>query len=156
MPQPPPGPIPATPHNYVRQDQVDVRFHVDGVRYGDTTSWVTATGGKKTAPGAKTRVGGMGAEVELGGPATRSNLVLTTQMCDAIEGQHGTLQSLIGVGRASAAISLLNMAGNPRAGTSVHTINGILLGAELPDFNGEATGAVGMYTVTIGCDEHES
>ena len=29
----------------------------------------------------------------------------------------------------------------------------MLKGAELPDMNGEATGAVGMYQLTVGLDE---
>ena len=153
MAQPPPGPIPPTPHGYIRQDQVDIRVHVDSVRYGDTKSWVTVTGGKVTAPGAKTRPGGMGQEVELGGPATRSNAVVTTQMSDAMAGQHHTLQHLIGRGRATVTVTYLGMDGKVRNGDPQEVLKGILLGAELPDYNGEATGAVGMYTLTVGCDE---
>ena len=148
-------PVSPAPNGYIRQDQVNVTIKVEGTRYGDKNSWVTATGGKKTAPGAKTRVGGMGAEVELGGPGTRSNAVFTTQMSDVLAGQHSTLQHLIGRGRAVATVGFMTQGGNMRDDPN-RGLKGILLGAELPDFDGEATGAVGMYTLTIGCDEFEA
>jgi hypothetical protein len=137
---------------YIRQDEADIRVKVDGVSFGDGNSWVTLTGGKTTAPGAKTRPGGMGREVELGGPATRSNAVLTIQHSDIIAGQHKTLESKIGRGRAIASVQFLDNYGHAIPGAK-QTIKGLLLGAELPDMNGEATGAVGMYQLTIGCDE---
>lgn len=137
---------------YIRQDQADIRVSVDGVAYGDGNSWVTLTGGKVTAPGAKTRPGGMGREVELGGPATRSDAVVTIQHSDILAGQHPTLSSKIGRGRARVSIQFLDNYGNALPGAS-ETVVGILKGAEIPDMNGEATGAVGMYQITVGCDE---
>jgi hypothetical protein len=138
--------------NYIRQDQADIRVSVDGVAFGDGNSWVTLTGGRITAPGAKTRPGGMGREVEVGGPSTRSNAVLTTQNSDVMAGQHPTLESKVGRGQARVSIQFLDNYGAALPGAS-HTIKGLLLGAELPDMNGEATGAMGMYTLTVGCDE---
>ena len=136
---------------YIRQDQADIRVTVDGVAYGDGNSWVTIAGGKVTAPGAKTRPGGMGREVELGGPATRSNATVTIQNSDIMAGQHPTLQSKIGRGAVHVALTFLDNYGNSRG--VGETVKGILLGAEFPDMNGEATGAVGMYTITVGADE---
>lgn len=137
---------------YIRQDQCDIRVSVDGVAYGDGNSWVTVTGGKVTAPGAKTRPGGMGKEVEVGGPATRSNPVITTQNSDIMAAQHPTLEAKIGRGQARVSIQFLDNYGSAIPGAS-HTLKGILLGAELPDLNGEATGAMGMYQITVGADE---
>ena len=137
---------------YVRQDQADIRVSVDGVAYGDGNSWVTVAGGKVTAPGAKTRPGGMGKEIEIGGPATRSNPTVTTQMSDIMAAQHPTLEGKIGRGQAKVSIQFLDNYGHALPGAS-ETLKGILLGAELPDLNGEATGAMGMYTITIGADE---
>jgi hypothetical protein len=137
---------------YVRQDQADIRVSVDGVAFGDGNSWVTLAGGKVTAPGAKTRPGGMGREVELGGPGTRSNATVTIQHSDIMASQHPTLESKIGRGRARVSVQFLDNYGVAIPGAS-DAIKGILLGAELPDMNGEATGAVGMYTVTVGADE---
>jgi hypothetical protein len=137
---------------YIRQDQADIRVSVDGVAYGDGNSWVTMTGGKVSAPGGKTRPGGMGREVEVGGPATRSNPVVTIQHSDVMAGQHPTLESKIGRGQARVLVQFLDNYGNAISGAS-HTVKGLLLGAELPDMNGEATGAMGMYTITVGADE---
>jgi hypothetical protein len=137
---------------YIRQDQADIRVSVDGVAYGDGNSWVTVTGGKVTAPGAKTRPGGMGKEVEVGGPATRSNPTVTTQHSDIMAAQHPTLESKIGRGLARVSIQYLDNYGHAIAGAAT-TIKGVLLSAEEPDLNGEATGAVGMYQITVGADE---
>jgi hypothetical protein len=137
---------------YIRQDQADIRVSVDGVAYGDGNSWVTVAGGKVTAPGAKTRPGGMGREVELGGPATRSDATVTIQHSDILASQHPTLQAKIGRGRARVSVQFLDNYGSALSGAS-ETVQGVLKGAEMPDMNGEATGAVGMYTITVGCDE---
>jgi hypothetical protein len=137
---------------YIRQDQADIRVKVDGVSFGDGNSWVTLAGGRVTAPGAKTRPGGMGREVELGGPGTRGNATVTIQHSDVMAGQHPTLEGKIGRGRAQVSVQYLDNYGNALPGAS-DAIKGVLLGAELPDMNGEATGAVGMYTITVGADE---
>lgn len=137
---------------YIRQDQADIRVKVDGVSYGDGNSWVTFAGGKVTAPGAKTRPGGMGREVELGGPATRSNATLTIQHSDIMAGQHAALATRVGRGRVQVLVQFLDNYGNTLAGAS-ETVKGVLKSAEPPDMNGEATGAVGMYQITVGCDE---
>lgn len=137
---------------YIRQDQADIRVSVDGVAFGDGNSWVTLAGGKVTAPGAKTRPGGMGREVEVGGPATRSNPTVTTQNSDIMAAQHATLESKIGRGQVRVSLQFLDNYGQAIPGAN-ETIQGILLGAELPDLNGEATGAIGMYTITVGAHE---
>ncbi len=66
--------------------------------------------------------------------------------------QHATLESKIGRGQARVSISSVDNYGQALPGAS-ETIQGILLGAELPDLNGEATGAMGMYTITVGAHE---
>lgn len=137
---------------YIREDQADIRVSVDGVAFGDGNSWVTVAGGKVTAPGGKTRPGGMGHEIEVGGPATRSAATVTTQNSDIMASQHATLESKIGRGQARISIQFLDNYGQAIPGAS-ETIKGTLLGAELPDLNGEATGAMGMYQITVGADE---
>jgi hypothetical protein len=140
---------------YIRQDQADIRVSVDGVPFGDGNSWVTLAGGKVTAPGAKTRPGGMGKEIELGGPGTRSNATVTTQHSDIMASQHPTLESKIGRGKGRVSVQYLDAYGQAIPGAS-ETLKGVLLGAEQPDMNGEATGAVGMYTITLGADEQSA
>jgi hypothetical protein len=136
---------------YIREDQADIRVSVDGTAFGDGNSWLTLAGGKVTSAGAKTRPGGMGREVELGGPATRSDVTVTIQNSDIMAGQHPTLESKIGRGTARVSVQFLDTYGNALPGAS-ETIKGILKGAELPDLNGE-TPTVGMYTITVGADE---
>ena len=136
---------------YLRQEQADIRFQCDGVNYGDGNSWFSLTGAQLTAAGAKTRPGGMGKEVELGGFATRSDAVLEIQNSEIMVGQHGALEAKIGKGRCRVAIQYLDDYGNAIPGATA-SIKGKLKGAHLPEVHTE-NAAVGMYTITVGCDE---
>ena len=79
----------------------------------------------------------MGREVEVGGPGTRSNATVTIQNSDIMAAQHATLESKIGRGQTRVSIQFLDNYGVALPGAA-ETIQGILLGAELPDLNGEA------------------
>jgi hypothetical protein len=136
---------------YIRQEQADIRFQVDGVNYGDGNSWFSLTGAQLTAAGAKTRPGAMGKEVELGGFATRSDAVIEIQNSEIMVGQHPALEHAIGKGHCRISVQYLDDYGNAIGGASF-TIKGMLKGAHLPESHTE-NAAVGMYTATVGCDE---
>jgi hypothetical protein len=136
--------------HYIRDDEANISVKVDGVSYGNGDSWVTLSGGKLSAAGFKTRPGGMGHEVEVGGPATRSDVTVTTQADDIIAGQHAKLESLIGRGSAQVAVQFLYIDRSKRA--AKFTVKGRLKEASLPDSNG-AQPNVGMYTIVVSCDE---
>ena len=136
---------------YIRQDEADIWLTVDGVSYGNGDSWFSYTGATLTAAGAKTRPGGMGKEVELGGPATRADATITTQNSDIMAGQHGTLESLVGKGNAVIKIQYLDEYGVALSGAAF-TVRGKLKEADLPDANANTPDA-GMYTVVVGCHE---
>lgn len=136
---------------YIRQDEADIWLTVDGVSYGNGDSWFSYTGATLSAAGAKTRPGGMGKEVELGGPATRSDATITTQNSDIMAGQHRKLESLIGKGNALIKIQYLNEYGQALPNSSF-TVRGKLKEADLPDINANTPDA-GMYTVVVACHE---
>jgi hypothetical protein len=136
---------------YIRQDQADITLQVEGVTYGNGDSWATYTGAGLSSAGAKTRPGGMGREVELGGPSTRADATITTQNTEIIAGQHKALESLIGRGNALITIQYLDQYGNAIPGARFG-VRGILKEAALPDVQWE-TPASGMYQVIVACHE---
>jgi hypothetical protein len=136
---------------YIRQDEADIWLTVDGVNYGNGESWFSYTGATLSAAGAKTRAGGMGKEIELGGPATRSDATITTQNSDVMVGQHRALEAKIGKGNALIKIQYLDEYGNALPGASF-TLRGKLKEADLPDANANTADA-GMYTVIVACHE---
>lgn len=136
---------------YIRDDEADIRLSVDGIAYGDGNSWATYAGAALSAAGAKTRPGGMGKQVALGGPAMRSDCTLTIQHSDSMVGQHPLLESRVGKGSCLVTVTLLDGEGNARPGAQ-HRLTGKLKGAEMPGQNFDSPN-VGMYTVVVDCDE---
>jgi hypothetical protein len=136
---------------YIREDQADIAISVDGRAYGDGNSWATYTGGALTAADAKTRAGGMGKEINLGGPAARGDATLTIQNSDVMVGQHPQLEDRVGKGRAVISIQYLDIEGVAIPGASFR-VTGRIKEAHLPDYNFDS-GTQGMYTVVVGCDE---
>ena len=136
---------------FIRQDEADIWLTVDGVSYGNGDPWFSYTGATLSAAGAKTRPGGMGNEVELGGPATRSDATITTQNSDIMAGQHRKLESLIGRGNAQITIQYLDEYKNALPGARF-AVRGKLKEADLPDSNANTADA-GMYTVIVACHE---
>ena len=136
---------------YIRQDEASIKLSVDDVTYDNGDDWFSYTGGGLSAAGAKTRAGGMGTEVELGGPATRADATITTQNTEKMAGYHKTLEHLIGKGKAVITIQYLDEYSNVLSGRGF-TVRGKLKEATLPDANANTPDA-GMYTVVVACHE---
>jgi len=138
---------------YITERQADIRFSLAGIPYGE--SWATASGGGLEASDVKTRPGGMGSEVSLGGPASRADLTLTTQMTDIVMTWHNTFEALVGVQgvKAKAAINWLDPQKNNLSGSGSSIVRtGTLKNATLPEPDASST-SEGMYTIVISCDE---
>lgn len=135
----------------IRDDEADIRFSCNGVNYFD--SWATYDGGALTATAAKTRRGGMGRSQSAGGPADRSDIVITIQFDDVVAGFHNQLENLVGNGDVLVSIQYLNKDRTAIVGAHF-TRSGVLIGAELPKADGTTDSpGVSMYTVTISADE---
>lgn len=134
---------------YLREDQADIRIRIGGNPLGD--SWFSAEGGNLTAGIAKTRPGGMGFEVAVGGPATRDDITCTIQMSDIVAGWHKRLESYVGDEPCQVGIQLLGRGRVPLDGAS-YTHLGILAGAQLPDWSGDS-GDVAFYTIVVACNQ---
>jgi len=133
---------------YIREDQADIRVQVNGVAYGE--SWATASGGNLEADDSKTRPGGMGREVTIGGPASRDDLEVEIQLDDVVLGWHRALENVLGVGEAKIAITFLAPDRTPTGQTM--TMVGVLKAVTLPDMASDS-GDVGMYKLAMSCHE---
>jgi hypothetical protein len=133
---------------YIREDMADIRVSVEGTGLGE--SWATAEGANLEADDAKTRPGGMGREVSVGGPASRDDLTATIQFSDVVATWHKWLESLVGVGRVKVAYTFLDKNRTPTGAS--HTIVGTLKSATLPDVDASSSD-VAFYTVVVSCDE---
>jgi hypothetical protein len=133
---------------YIREDQADIRVSVDGVPYGD--SWASVEGGNLEADDAKTRPGGMGREVAVGGPASRDDLTVATQMSDVTAPWVPRLEARVGVGAVKVGITYLGPertpVGQPR------TTVGILKAVNTPDQASDSSD-VGMLELVVSCHE---
>ncbi|CAB4197414.1 hypothetical protein UFOVP1313_11 [uncultured Caudovirales phage] len=133
---------------YIREDQADIRVWVDGIAYGD--SWATAKGGSLDTDDSKTRPGGMGREVAVGGPTSRDDMTVETQLNDVVLGWHKALENKLGVSSCKVSITFLGPDRTPTGQTQ--TITGIVKSVSLPDLASDSNN-VGMYTLVMACNE---
>jgi hypothetical protein len=133
---------------YIRGDQADIRVSVDGVPYGD--SWRHVDGGSLEADDAKTRPGGMGREVAVGGPAQRNDITVGIAFDDVVAGWHRTFESKVGNGRVKVAYQYLGPDRAPIGPT--HTVKGVLKAANMPEFESDSSD-VEDYEIVVSCDE---
>jgi len=145
---------------YLKENQADIRLWVydakgNKVAIGDGNSWATYDGADLKASSNKTRPGGMGYEVELGGPATRSDATITIQNSDTMVGQHGFLEDRVSrSARAEIVVTFLDDEGVALPSARFH-ITGKILQSSLPGMKFDS-GAQSMYTVMLGADERRA
>lgn len=134
---------------YIEEWQADMRLSVNGKPYGN--SWATYSGGKLQANDTKTRPGGMGKEVSVGGPASRDDITMTIQLTDMDVAWAKQLENTVGSGNAKAAIHYL-MPDRTLVDGGDFTRTGKVKSVEIPHGDHQS-GNVGMLTVVISCDE---
>lgn len=134
--------------SYIREDQADIRVTLDGVAYGD--SWKSAEGGNLEADNAKTRPGGMGRQVDLGGPAERDDLTVAIQLTDANTAWISAFENRVGVGAVKVGITWLGPERTPVGKT--HTRVGTLKGVNTPDLDSESSDA-SLLEIVVGMHE---
>jgi hypothetical protein len=91
----------------------------------------------------------MGREVSAGGPASRDDLTVRTNMTDIVATWHPTFEAGVGFAPVRVTIAWLNPDRTPTGMTT--TRRGTLKGANLPDMGGGAD--IGMYEIVVDCDE---
>lgn len=147
---------------YIREDQALITVTIDGTQVFD--KWATYSGGELVAASQKTRPGGMGSQVSVGGPASRSDITCTIQATDIrIPFYKSQIEDKVGWAQVSCNIQYLDTQGNalqvpngnPKGGKTNMTRTGTLKHAQTP--NGDANAeAVGFITIMIDCNEEAS
>jgi hypothetical protein len=92
----------------------------------------------------------MGKEVSVGGPASRDDVQVRTELTDVNIGMVKVLESKVGVAHCTVAYQYLNA--QRVAYGATHAMTGVLKGVELPDISSDGN-EVGMIEVTISSDE---
>lgn len=134
----------------LREDQFDARVSIDGSPiFG---SWASISGGALTAQVAKTRTGGGGREVSLGGPGQRSDLTLTIQTSDVVMARHNYLESTVGRKRFSCSVTILDENYAPIGGLTFTRV-GTVGGWELGNLDANAGQNTSFCTLVLNCDE---
>jgi hypothetical protein len=134
---------------YIRSDQALIQCSfVGGGPIGDV--WATYEGGDLEADGSKTRPGGMGRKVALGGPADRNDVTVTTQFTDVIAGLHPALEAQVGIGRVKVALSWLGPDRTPTGESQ--SVVGVINRVAVPNADSDDSDP-GMYEMVVQCDQ---
>lgn len=133
----------------LRADQAAIHVTVTGSKL-DKNVWTSMDGGDMQATDTKTRPGGMGDEVSLGGPQTRTDCTVTRQYTnDVLHPIFPTLEALCGNGSMQVGWTPLDADGNKDGST--YTIKGILKEVTRSKLDANATEAV-FLTLVMSCD----
>lgn len=139
---------------YLREDMAEIHISVadesgNFVPYFD--SWATAEGANLSSDSSKTRAGGMGSEVSLGGPSSRDDVTCTIQQSDVVLAKHKELELRVRQDAPTkVAWRYLDRLKNPVGDT--HTVTGTLKSAFRANADVKSSDAA-FYTIIVDCDE---
>ena len=133
----------------LRADQAAIHASVEGSTL-DKNVWTSMEGGDMTATDTKTRPGGGGAEISLGGPRSRSNCTITRQYSnDVLHALVPQLERLCGEAAMHVGWTPLDADNNPNGST--HTISGKLI--ELMTTKRDANGTEAIFlSLVMSCN----
>jgi len=139
---------------YIREDMAHITVTVMNeagawVQYGD--SWYSVEGGNLESDDSKTRPGGMGDEVSIGGPSSRDDITCTIQLTDVVIGWHKALERAVKFD-APAQVQYQFKDRLRNSYPVTHTVTGTLKSAFMPDMDTGGNEAA-MYSVILSCDE---
>ena len=133
----------------LRADEAAIHVSVNGSGL-DKNVWTSMDGGDMSATDTKTRPGGMGDEVSLGGPRTRSDCTITRQYTnDVLHPVFVTLERLCG--NASMSVSWTPLDGDTNPNGDTHGISGILKEVMRTKLDANASEAV-FLTLVMSCN----
>ena len=136
-----------------REDQFRIHVQVDGVNYPEVTSWSTMTGGDIDSEDTKVRPGGMLPQISLGGPTTRSDVVVERLYSTGLHPYLVQLENVAGRAAMRVSATPLDANGNPDGGTV--TYHGLLKTVKSPDKNANGQAAA-FLTLTMSCQAESS
>jgi hypothetical protein len=130
-----------------REDMAAVSVVIDGVDLGVAAA---RTGGAGTTDDSKTRLGGMGGEVSLGGAQTRENITVRFHWdLDTVAQRYKWLESVRGRGRGVVVTQPLDPDGNPYGDRFTYT--GTVVQVTPPDYDAQSNDAA-FLEVEISAD----
>jgi hypothetical protein len=137
---------------YIREDQAHITVSV-GVKgalkaYGD--AWAEVEGANLESDDSKTRPGGQGEEVAVGGPSSRDDVTVRVQFSDIVATWHKELENAV-INDEPIEVTYQFLVRRQAIGTK-HTVKGIIKSARLPDFSSSGN-EVGMYTIVGSMNE---
>jgi|SRR5947209_112366 len=118
---------------FMREDQFLLQCSVAGVNLPIVYSWAEWEGGDVEGEDQKTRPGGMLPQVNLGGPATRTDVTMRRQYSAQLHPFIVALENVAGKASGTLSYTPLDANGNPNGGTV--TITGILKNVVPPPKN---------------------
>lgn len=139
---------------YIREDQADISVSVmdpSGAWVPFFENWYSVEGGNLESDDGKTRPGGMGDEVSLGGPSSRGDVTVRIQQTDTVIAHHATLETrVIEDAPVKVGYQFLNRLKQPYDTT--HTVMGTMKSAALADMDGGSSDAA-FYTIVVSSNE---
>jgi len=133
-----------------RESQGSIIVVVNGVSL-PTDSWATLSGGDIAASSNKTRPGGMGDSVELGGQGVRGDATVTRQWSDALISSYYDLDLAAGHTAASVSFTPLNL-NKSTSGQPSFTWTGLLLTVTPPPISAESD-AASFLSIVVGLNQ---
>jgi hypothetical protein len=134
---------------YIRSDMAFIQVALAGVAKGDL--WATFEGGGLEADDQKTRPGGMKRQVAIGGPTSRQDVTVTTQMTDGLTAVAKEFESAAGRKTMTVTVTYLDEDGNAVVGNSF-SVKGKVKSAVWPSLDVNS-GDVAFLSVTASLDE---
>ena len=121
-----------------REDMAQVSVVIDDLDLGIAAA---RTGGAGTVDDSKTRLGGMGGEVSLGGPQTRENATIRyhNDLDGVVATNYKRLESRRGRGRCVVTTQPLDTDGNPKGDRFTYT--GTLVQVTMADYDAQSNDA---------------
>ena len=134
---------------YIRSDMAFINVYLNNVQKG--ALWATFEGGALDADDQKTRPGGMKQQKALGGPTSRGDVTVTTQMTDGLMQTAKEFEKAAGRGKITVKVAYLDMDGNDD-GSRTFTVRGVVKSCQIPSVDVNS-GDVAFLTVVGSLDE---
>lgn len=139
---------------YIREDQAEITVRVmnpQGQYESFFESWYSAEGAGLETDSSKTRAGGMGDEVALGGQTSRGDVTVSIQLSDLVLNKHSVLEQRV-IEDAPVEIGFVFLDRLKQPYSTTQTVHGVLTAATLPDVT-QGSHDAAMYQITASLDE---
>ena len=130
---------------YVRSDMARIRVFLGTPPVQKGNEWATFEGGALEADDQKTRPGGMRSQMAIGGPTSRGDVTVTTQMTDSMVQVARDFEKAAGRQAIMISVTYTDNDGNEDA-TRKFTVKGFVKSCQIPSMDVNS-GDVAFLTV---------